>query len=267
VHHLTELYDLGRRAERLLDTGKVEECAVTDPGAFEYALDAAVKEAKAKGETNIVASGKTLQKHGKGGGPNKKDRDWWLVEGPAMVQAYIDWRKLTKWGIAVMPDGQLGVEVRVQVELGGRPVLGYIDRVFLDRQGRIIIVDLKTGKEPTSKLQLGTYAVALLREYGLQADRGALWMGATGELTDLKDMTAYTEEYVDHQFAMAAKGIEAGVFLPNPGNFCGSCGVKDYCRAMGGRLAGSIPVVEVMEPAIADGQGPRQRGVAQVTPE
>jgi hypothetical protein len=234
--------------------------------AFEVTLDKKVASEAERGTTEIKASGKQLKSVGKTGGPNKKDRDWWLDEGPKILQGYIDWRKLTKWKIPVMPDGQYGVEVRVPVDFAGRPQLGFIDRVFELPDGRLVIVDIKTGKEPVSKLQLGTYAVALLKLFGVQVDFGTYWMGGTRDIVaPFKDVTEYTEDYIDHQFEMAWRGIEAGVFLPNVTSMCSGCGVREFCRAVGGKKSVTIPIESVL--VRRDGTRPEHRtiNVAQVT--
>lgn len=161
-----------------------------------------------------------------------------------------------------MPDGRLAIELPLTVDLGNGPQLGYVDRVFITPQGHIVIVDIKTGNAPTSQLQLGVYRVALLKAYGIEADYGTYWMGSDGEITSLSDLTHFTPEYVEGLFEMAWKGIEAGVFLPNVTSMCGSCGVRDYCRAVKGRLAGSLPVEVKMLPPRAGGSS---RNVRHVT--
>lgn len=272
VHELTEFYDLDRLDESLQEYPHLlaipgdRYAEAWNKAAFEAALDKAVAKEDERGTKVIKPSGKQLQSHGKTGGPNKKDRGWWLVEGPKFLQAYINWRKLTKWTIARLPDGQLGIEVRVQVEFGGGPQLGFIDRVFIKPDGTVVIVDIKSGKEPSGKLQLGTYAVGLIKLFGLEADYGAYWMADKGDITGLLDLTPYTEEYVDHLFEMAWTGIRAGVFMPSVGSFCGTCSVRDYCRAVGGRKAGVYPVSDVLIERKAPTRDPRQATVAQITP-
>jgi len=236
VHTITEAFDLGK--------------PLPD---FELTLAANEAEAKGRGQ-EIKASGKVLKNHGTEGGPNKKDRDWWLIRGPEMVQAYIDWRALTKWEIPTMPDGAPAIEVRVPAQFAGRDQLGFIDRVFILPDGRVLIVDLKTGNLPSTRLQLGTYAVALRKLWGIDADVGTFWLGKTGDIvTPLTDLTQYSEEFVDHQFEMAWRGIEAGVFLPSPSSMCRGCSVHEFCRAMGGRKGVTIPIEDVLtRPQAAD---------------
>lgn len=234
VHEITEAHD-----RKALDPSVV----IPD---FEMTLDKYAAQARAKGQ-EIKASGRVTEKIGKTGGPNKKDREWWLHWGPLYIQAWNDWREANRYRLAVMPDGTPGVEVSIRVSIGGKQHIAYIDRVFVDPLGYVVIVDLKTGKEPLSGLQLGSYGVALRRQFGIDADLGAFWMADKGELSTLVDLSAFSDEFVDEQYAMAARGIEAGIFLASPSSFCSACPVRSWCRTMGGRQSVTIPVREVME--------------------
>ncbi|WP_263729940.1 RecB family exonuclease [Cellulomonas sp. SG140] len=253
LHSMTEAWDRQQLGE---------DVQVPD---FETALDIAVAVERSKGR-EIKASGYKRQSITKDGGPNKKDREWWSHWGPIYFQSYVDWRKLTKWTIPALPDGTVGIEVRIEVPFGGRDQLGFIDRVFILPDGRIAIVDIKSGKEPSGRLQLAVYAIALERLYGIVADLGMYWMAGTGEIVGPFDLTAFSEEYVDHQFEMAWRGIEAGVFLPNITNMCKGCGVRDYCRAFAGSKSLSIPVKDVLRPRTAPLQDPQRVNVTQDTP-
>ncbi|WP_378146956.1 PD-(D/E)XK nuclease family protein [Cnuibacter sp. UC19_7] len=63
--------------------------------------------------------------------------------------------------------GLLGAETPFEMALGPAKVAGTIDRVEADASGRVVVVDLKTGKSPPSKAdaarhaQLATYQLAL----------------------------------------------------------------------------------------------------------
>lgn len=193
----------------------------------------------------VKPSGRKLTKVGPTGGPNKKDHAWWLEYGPGMVQNWVDWKATRGWTLAVLPEGP-GVEVRIEQQIGGRDHLGFIDRVFITEDGEIVLVDLKSGQQPASTLQLGVYRVGFYRQTGLMADWGAYWMAGTGELPYIADLARYTEDYIDAQYEMAWRGIEAGVFLPNVTSMCKGCGVRDFCAAVGGEKAGSVPVRDIL---------------------
>lgn len=195
----------------------------------------------------VKASGALAKTICKSGGPNKKDKEWWLHWGPLYIESWTAWKAEQGWTIAIMPDGQLGIEVKIDSPFAGEPHLGFIDRVYVTPDGQLVIVDLKTGKEPASKLQLGVYGSGLFRKYGIRADWACYWMAGKGELTPLTDITQYSEEYLDEQYAMAWRGIRAGIFLPNVTSMCVGCGVREFCRAVGGRRSVEIPIETVVE--------------------
>ncbi len=92
-----------------------------------------------------------------------------LARHRAMIEAFVEWRaqtrgELTQVGVEVEIDGALrpprddGGEVRLR---------GRVDRLERDAAGRLVIVDIKTGKTPVSKddaqqhAQLAMYQLAV----------------------------------------------------------------------------------------------------------
>jgi len=231
IHEITEMID---RQEIGAYSGPIPE--------FKGIFDREIRQAEDEG-TILRISGSKRTKLCIDGGPNKRDYDWWLIYGPQMIESWQDWKTDNGWQLATLPDGTPGIEVPLYSPLAGRNFLGYIDRLYVYPNGDLVIVDLKSGNVPASTTQLGHYRVALKRTYGLVADWGAYWMGTSGELHTLTYLGEYTDELVEHQYAMAWAGIEAGVFLPNITSNCRTCGVRAYCRAKGGELSKQIPVV------------------------
>lgn len=221
---------------------------------FESAFAEEIRKAKKHGD-EIKPSGRVLKERAFAGGPNKKDEAWWLHFGPIFVAKYIEYLERTELELAIMPDGTAGVEVKFEIEVGGEQVVGFIDRVYTDRQGRIIIRDIKTGNEPNGVLQLATYGVGLERSTGLQADIADYflpsWNKDAGEVywrsAKQIHLEEYRQEYVDYLYGAARKGIDAGVFLPNVTMLCKGCGVRDFCRAVGGESARRFPIIEEVE--------------------
>ncbi|MGZ4563415.1 MAG: ATP-dependent helicase [Mycobacterium sp.] len=92
-----------------------------------------------------------------------------LVRHRAMVEAFIEWRAQTRGALT-----EVGVEVEIDGTLaasrdhGGEVRLrGRVDRLERDAAGRLVIVDIKTGKTPVSKddaqqhAQLAMYQLAV----------------------------------------------------------------------------------------------------------
>ncbi|MFY9768013.1 MAG: PD-(D/E)XK nuclease family protein, partial [Mycobacterium sp.] len=90
-----------------------------------------------------------------------------LARHRAMIQAFLEWRaqtrgELTEVGVEVDVDGVLDERGGASVRLRGR-----VDRIERDAAGRLVIVDIKTGKTPVSKddaqrhAQLAAYQLAV----------------------------------------------------------------------------------------------------------
>jgi superfamily I DNA/RNA helicase/RecB family exonuclease len=90
-----------------------------------------------------------------------------LARHRAMIQAFLEWRaqtrgELTEVGVEVDVDGVLDERGGATVRLRGR-----VDRIERDAAGRLVIVDIKTGKTPVSKddaqrhAQLAAYQLAV----------------------------------------------------------------------------------------------------------
>jgi putative RecB family exonuclease len=185
-------------------------------------------------EADIMASGRASKAW-----PEKESRAWWEHHGPAMVQAWVDWQASTPWELWQAPDGQWAIELELEATFGGGPVKLAIDRVFV-AWGELCVVDIKSGREPTNQFQLGQYSAAIEQAYGVRPMYGSYWMARTGQATTPASLTTYTQDYVSATFRKFGVAKEAGLFLPHPSSFCGSCGVRDFCSAKGTR-ANEIP--------------------------
>lgn len=167
--------------------------------------------------------------------PNKEDGAWWRMEGPRMVQSYYQWRlKNPAMDIWVTPDGTPAIELSINVTIPGGIVLKcYIDRVFQDSQGNLMIVDLKTGKAPSSSLQLATYALAIKQQFGIDVKYGSYWMAREGKLDTVHDLDFMPRDMVSRWIRDVHKAIKLGLFVPNITMMCNSCGLKKECYAFG----------------------------------
>lgn len=166
----------------------------------------------------------------------------WNRNGPAFVQAYIDWRKRSPYEIWTTPDNLPAVELDVSGTLPGCPVpiKGYVDRIFHDPVlDRLIIVDLKTGKRPPKgPEQFAVYGALVKAKYGVQADLGTPFMNRRATLGRVYELAEYTPESVGAAFGAVWDQIQAGEFPATgfPGN-CFVCDVGASCYANNGPLA------------------------------
>lgn len=85
-----------------------------------------------------------------------------LARHRAMLQTFLEWRAQTRQELT-----EVGVEVDVDGVVDGVRLRGRVDRLERDAAGRLVIVDIKTGKTPVSKddaqrhAQLAAYQLAV----------------------------------------------------------------------------------------------------------
>jgi len=143
------------------------------------------------------------------------------------------------------------VALRAEVELpdGQRVLLhGYADRLELDAQGRVVVIDLKTGKgtptqaEIAEHPQLGLYQLAV--EHGaVEGHRVAggaeLWQlrqevgGAMRvQPQEVQEPDGDGARVVERQLMEAAQRLRAEEFPARPGAHCGYCAFERFCPAL-----------------------------------
>ena len=184
-----------------------------------------------------IAGGKATKEF-----PEKHNRAWWLAKGPAMVQGWIDWRQRSGWQIwSPTEEANLGVELALMVNLGDVPVKMFIDRVMVTPDGQLVVVDIKTGMtEPESATQLGLYACGLELTFGIRPQLGAYYLAKSGDLGQVADLDHLTPALMGSWISDWNKARRAGIFIPHPTRRCRTCGVRDYCAAVGGKKASEV---------------------------
>ncbi len=183
------------------------------------------------------------------------DSQWYarneLSRHRAMLATFAQWRaqtrrELTEVGAEVDVDGVL---THPDPDLPDVRVRGRIDRLERDGAGRLVVVDVKTGKSPVTKddaqrhAQLAMYQLAVAA--GLLVHDGELGGGrlvyvaktGTGGAVE-RDQDALTSdtrrEWQDlvHRAAAAAGGPR---YLARINDGCGHCPVRSSCPVQGGR--------------------------------
>lgn len=184
---------------------------------------------------DFVATGRASAEYG-----GKRNVQWWLDNGPAMVQRWIDWRQKNEWAMWETPEGTPAIELELRVILPGElPVKMFLDRIMVTPAGQLVVVDIKTGRQPETPEQLGLYALGIEQTYGemFRPDWGYFWDAQKGTHTQPQALGRYTADYFAEDYHMAVAGINAGVFLAKPQNNCRNwCGVAKFCKAVGGSL-------------------------------
>jgi RecB family exonuclease len=177
------------------------------------------------------------------------DADWFsrneLARHKAMLSAFHQWRaqtrrELTTVGTELDVDGVL---TSPHSDLPDVNVRGRIDRLERDGTGRLVVVDVKTGKTPASKddaqrhAQLAVYQLAVaagLLAGGTQPGGGRLvYLGKPGiaerDQDALTPDTSRDWQQVVHGAAAATSGP---AFLARINDSCGHCPVRSSCPAL-----------------------------------
>jgi superfamily I DNA/RNA helicase/RecB family exonuclease len=143
------------------------------------------------------------------------------------------------------------VPLRAEVDLpdGQRVLLhGYADRLELDAQGRVVVVDLKTGKTTPTKAdiaehpQLGLYQLAVENgavEGHHESGGAELWQlrqevgGAMRvQPQDVQQRDPDGVRTIDRQLMEAASRLRTEEFPARPGNHCQYCAFERFCPAL-----------------------------------
>ncbi|MBA2532489.1 MAG: PD-(D/E)XK nuclease family protein [Nocardioidaceae bacterium] len=135
-------------------------------------------------------------------------------------------------------------ELYVEHLLDSRLLLrGYVDRVDVNADGMVRIVDYKTGRSPgesfegTALFQLKFYALVLWRSTGRVPDLLQLVYLGNGEVLryqpDEQDLVA-TERKVNALWSAIERAAQSGRWLPRQSALCGWCDHRALCPVWGG---------------------------------
>ncbi|MEU8086373.1 PD-(D/E)XK nuclease family protein [Micromonospora sp. NPDC049101] len=156
------------------------------------------------------------------------------VRGAEQVQGYMDYALADPGRVWTDQDGLPALETEFRLDLDGVEVVGFIDCLWQYGTGEVGPRDWKTGtKLPDWPLQLGVYRIAIQELFGFLPTWGDFYMCKNNAPVAPVDLTRFTHEWVTRQFHNLENGIQAGVFLPNPGDGCRTCGVAEHCTAVG----------------------------------
>jgi RecB family exonuclease len=129
----------------------------------------------------------------------------------------------------------LHTEERFEVKVGTATVVGRIDRMDDLGNGKVVIVDYKTGKpraqeDADDSLQLSIYAMAAREKWGYEAERLVFYnfeenssIATRRDRLQLEGARAKVED--------VARRILEGDFDPTPGYHCRFCSYRNLCPA------------------------------------
>ncbi|HWF68320.1 MAG TPA: ATP-dependent DNA helicase [Mycobacterium sp.] len=176
-----------------------------------------------------------------------------LARHRAMIQAFLGWRaqtrsELTEVGVEVDVDGVIDGRGEASVRLRGR-----VDRIERDGAGRLVIVDVKTGKTPVSKddaqrhAQLAAYQLAVAEGLVAHGDEpgGArlVYLGRTGPggATEREQDPLTPEARVEWRNLVreAAEATAGPQFIARINDGCAHCPLRPSCPAHA-RVQGAV---------------------------
>jgi len=152
----------------------------------------------------------------------REDMSWWYGEGIWMLERWIKFRNS---GWSIYKDF---IEKEYEIPIEDTVVKMAIDRVMVDFEGKLVLLDIKTGaSSQRHPLQLAVYAWAL-KKHGVIVDRAGFWDARTGHVTQWS-LDNLHEDRIEDILNTFDKARKETIFLPNLSN-CGRCGVISHCK-------------------------------------
>jgi putative RecB family exonuclease len=221
-----------------------------DRPADERSVDAAL--------TDLAQARVELAAHPDFAGLELTDAEWETFDSDAdkLVRRYFELEDPRQ----VRP---IGLELKLEADLGRVRLRGIIDRLDLDEHGEFVVTDYKTGSVPSelweAKSLSGVHFYALLceRMLGRRPARVQLYYLSKPEAiiaTPTDQSIIGVERRTTALHAAIAQACERDDFRPRPGRLCDFCTFKPYCPAHGGdpvqavELRGPGTVVETPLP-------------------
>jgi putative RecB family exonuclease len=140
----------------------------------------------------------------------------------------------------------IGLELKLEVDVGGVRLRGIIDRLELDADGELIVTDYKTGKAPGERQEqqrlsgVAFYSLLCERLFGKRPARVQLLYLADPVAiisTPSDQSTRGVERRLSAIWTAVERACEREDFRPNPGRLCDWCAFKAYCPSFGGDVA------------------------------
>jgi putative RecB family exonuclease len=138
---------------------------------------------------------------------------------------------------------EIGLELRLEAEVGSLTLRGIIDRLELDAQGRLIVTDYKTGRSPGVKYEQSRLAGVQFYSFLCESVLGQrpaavrLMYLRTGEVIEAIP-SAQSVRFITTRATAVWRAVEkaclTGDFRPRAGALCSSCSFRQWCPAFGG---------------------------------
>lgn len=149
---------------------------------------------------------------------------------------------------------EIGLELRLEAQVGSLSLRGIIDRLELDGNGELVVTDYKTGRPPSRNYEqskLGGvrfYAFLCQEVLGRRPARIRLMFLRTGEVIEAvptEQSVRFLTQRTSAVWQAVERACSTGDFRPRPGALCPCCSFQAWCPAFGGdpaRAAIEVPV-------------------------
>jgi len=146
-----------------------------------------------------------------------------------------------------------GTELMLETKAGSMTLRGIIDRLDLDDDGQLIVVDYKTGRTPGANFEYaklgGVQFYAYLCEQVLGRRPVAvrlLYLQEPISISTVPSQQSVKALQVKTSAVWTAveRACDREDFRPNPGKLCNWCSFHAYCPAQGGTLPVPAPATE-----------------------
>ncbi|MEI8336701.1 MAG: PD-(D/E)XK nuclease family protein [Actinomycetes bacterium] len=150
----------------------------------------------------------------------------------------------------------IGLELRLQANIGRATVRGVIDRLELNEDDELVISDYKTGKAPGPRYQ--DQRLAGVNLYALMVEEALGKRPVKVQLLYLADPVAIVATTSDQQSRGVANKTQAVWdaigdactnvdFRTKPGPLCNWCSFKPFCPEFGGNPQDAIDLLETLK--------------------
>ncbi|XVU30555.1 RecB family exonuclease [Actinoplanes sp. CA-054009] len=168
--------------------------------------------------------------------------------GAEQLRGYIQYMSTAPEEVLLEDPWTPAVEHEFELDLDGVIVKGFIDQIISWPGGMIGPRDLKTGsKKPDWAIQLAVYKLAIEQDFAVSVSWGDFYMAKNNAPEKAVNLDRYTKDYLTRLFHDMHKAEEQGIYLPNPGDACRTCGVARFCTAVGDRFT-VYPLVKEEDP-------------------
>jgi putative RecB family exonuclease len=140
----------------------------------------------------------------------------------------------------------IGIELKLELDLGDVRLRGIIDRLELDADGELVVTDYKTGRSPGERQEqqrltgVAFYSLLCERLFGRRPARVQLLYLADAVAiiaTPTDRSTRGVERKLSAVWTAVERACEREDFRPNPSRLCDYCGFKAYCPSFGGDVS------------------------------